>query len=624
MNIDEKDIDKESMEEPTSQESHPEEVSTSSTTENTSIEQEETKEDYSDYNKDALYQAAQQWQSQIPEQGLATAFERVIAIKKVFDEIVEQEKNEALEKFLAEGGEESDFAYKGDDTTAAFSQLYQALKKRKDEEQKTAEATLQKNLEARQALIEKLRGVINSTETANSIQEIKAIQSEWKEIGNVPKGMLRNLWASYNALLDIYYNNQSLYNELKELDRKKNLEAKIVLCEKAEHLSQGDDIKEAVKVLNELHHEFKHIGPVPKEEQEKIWERFKAASDAIYDKKRAQSERFKEEMQENLVHKQALCAEVKIFEDFQSDKIKAWNEKTQELLAIQKKWEAIGMLPREKAKEVTKAFWASFKTFFRHKGEFFKQLDELREENFQKKLVLLQKAQEVVDNQNEEETEKAAEELKHLQQQWKTIGPVPEKKKEEVVTKFRTLLDNFFEGRRQKFADRDKVYKENFQKKLTLCEEIESSAKEATTTTPSKAIKGFIDTWKSIGFVPRKQKDKIADRFQEAIAQYIQHLSSLSEEEKETLQIEAELSLTAGRGKGNSRSFDRKEESIRRKVKQLEEELTVLNNNLGFFANSKQANKLKEDFEKKASDLTKEITSLKKQLKTLRNLKKDT
>src|SRR5690606_22295054 len=207
-------------------------------------------------------------------------------------------------------------------------------------------------------------------------------------------------------------------------DRKKNLEAKLELCSRAERLAEVEIIKDAIRELNELHQEFKHIGPVPAEEKEPIWQRFKAASDAVYARRDAYLQTLQHELQQNLELKIKHAEEAQAYASFQSDRIKEWNEKTKEILELQKKWEGVGGLPRAKAKDVNKKFWSAFKSFFNNKNAFFKKLDEEREQNLQMKNDLVRQALELRDSQD---WDKTANDLKSLQQKWKDVGPVPEK-----------------------------------------------------------------------------------------------------------------------------------------------------------------------------------------------------
>ncbi|WP_316929230.1 DUF349 domain-containing protein [Nitritalea halalkaliphila] len=297
-----------------------------------------------------------------------------------------------------------------------------------------------------------------------------------EKIGPVPAAHNKNLWASFNALMDRFYDNRSIYFELKELDRKKNLELKLELCEKAEALAAESDIKAAIKTLNEYHEEFKHIGPVPREEQEPLWQRFKAASDAVYDKRKVFYEAQKGVYEENLAKKEALIESLTPFTSFEGTRIKEWNAKTKEVLAIQKQWEAVGPVPKESGKETNKRFWTAFKLFFSNKNQFFKSLDEVRKENKQRAEALIARAEAMSDSTD---WQKTSQELIELQQEWKTLGPTPEKVRDELYKRFKQACDSFFEQRRNANKQSNQEFEENLKKKRSLIDEMIAQATAA-------------------------------------------------------------------------------------------------------------------------------------------------
>ena len=603
--------------------SHEEVVNTA--TESNISETEYHQEDYSDYSKEQLLHLLEKYSNKkLSAEEVEQAFTLLKAIKPRFDELIAHSKEEAFQKFLAEGGDEDGFTYKQDTIETQFFQIASSIKKQRAEQQEQIENSLRKNLDRKNEIIDKLRSLVSAEEENEQTNKlVRDLQQEWKKIGGVPKNQVRELWASYNALMEMYYNRLSIYNELKDLDRKKNLEAKTEICEKAEKLMNLASIKDAIKQLNELHEEFKHIGPVgSKEEQDIIWKRFKEASDAVYDKKKNATEIYKVEMQKNLELKEALCQKVKPFETYQAEKIKHWQAKTQELLAIQKEWETVGQVALEKAKEITKEFWNSFKVFFRNKSEFFRGLDEAREGNLQAKEELCKKAEELVASVSEENIENVAENLKKLQEQWKEIGAVPEKHKEAIFEKFRKILDGFFEQRRQTFAVKDKEEKENYDKKNALCERLRGYSEEDLANMDIESLaEQAIDEWRSIGFVPRKSIVKIKERFYSAIKSLAQKAKHLSQEDQDALDLSIELKWAGFSGKGGSKDLAKREQQIRKKISQLEDEIATLNNNLGFFEGiNKKTDSFRDSFEGKIKQAEAQLKTLKNQLKMIRKM----
>jgi hypothetical protein len=437
-------------------------------------QEEEHQLDYTNYSKKQMVQVLE---SLMKEDNVPQIGKILKEIKKPFDALTTKEHDDAFERYIADGGEKDGFEYRGDELDKRFNTAYEKLRKRRNEYYNSLESRKEQNLKAKLEILEKIRMLVDSEETSASIKDLKALQTKWKEVEPVPSSQLKTLWANYNALLDRFYDNRSIYFELKELDRKKNYDQKIELCKKAEQLSQQENIREAIKQINELHEEFKHIGPVPRADQDALWERFKAASDAIYARRKEHYEHLKEEMKLNLTAKEALIEKVSLFESYTSNKISEWNGKTKEIIAIQKSWEGIGSVPKEKAKKVNKQFWVPFKAFFNSKRAFFKKIDEERKENLKLKQELVARADSLKDNNDFKVT---SEELKKLQKEWKNIGPVPEKHRNEVFDQFRKACDHFFNRRRADSESVEKEYAENLKVKEALCKELESMAEEGT------------------------------------------------------------------------------------------------------------------------------------------------
>ncbi len=576
-------------------------------------EEEEDHEVHLDYHNYSKKQMVQVVESLLKDDNFNQLGLILKEIKVAYDELFEQERKEAYDKYLEEGGEKDGFEFKPEDLDNRFLNAYNTLRERRSQYYNSLERQKEQNLETKQAILEKLREIVDSEETVASMNTLKEIQQEWKSVGPVPSAFLKSLWANYNALIDRFYDQRSIYFELKELDRKKNLEQKIELCEKAEGLDAIENIKEAIKQLNELHEEFKYIGPVPQEDQERVWQRFKTASDKIYAKRKNYYEDLKKELDVNLVAKEALAERVQPFSDFISEKISDWNAKTKEILALQKEWEAIGGLPKEKAKKVNKAFWSAFKTFFNHKGVFFKKIDESRKENLILKQDLLAKAEELKDSDDFAAT---SEELKKLQRQWKEIGPVPEKNRNEIFQKFKEACDHFFNRRRAQSEKMEQDYVVNLKKKEELCDELEKMQEQEEVDI--ERIKEIEEQWGGIGYVPRSNIKSIQKRYTEAVSKLVEDLD-ITDTEKHQLKFSAQFSK-AKYGPGSERMIQKKEGILRRQISKLENDINVWKNNIDFFADSKNANKLKEEFKGKIDSAKKELKGLKEQLKMISNI----
>lgn len=533
-------------------------------------------------------------------------------VKHAFDEIRDKEREEALKKFVKDGGEPADFAYRPDELTLRFDANYQLIRDRKVNHVKDKEARKESNLRQKEKILEQLREFVDSEETNISFDAFKTLQEQWKAVGPVPGAIARSLWANYNALVDRFYDKRSIYFELKELDRRKNLESKLELCERAEKLAEVTNINDAIKELNELHHEFKHIGPVPKDDQDPLWQRFKAASDAVYDRRKVFVEKLKSELEDNLRIKLEMAEKVKEFAAFDSDRIKAWNEKTRELLDIQKKWENTGGLPRARAKEVNRSFWSAFKQFFANKNQFFKKLDAEREENLEKKREMVERAKALKESDDWHDT---AEKLKALQREWKSVGPVPGKFRESIYKEFKDACDTFFDRKRASQSDASKDYAENYKKKLAVCEKIEKLAKGDKNNL--EEFRSLQEEYNETGFVPRNKISDIRNRYSAVVNDYVKALEGMTEEEKQRIKIENQVSDILHSPNADQKLY-RKEQSLRKQISSIENDIALWKNNLEFFADSKQADKLKDEFQTKIESARDELKQLKQQLRIIR------
>ncbi|MEH0155026.1 DUF349 domain-containing protein [Limibacter armeniacum] len=534
-------------------------------------------------------------------------------LKEAMDHIRDEEREVAKAEYVEAQGNDEGFEYHDTDLDVFYTN-YKAIRERKKKHFEEMQQMRESNLKKKQAIIDKIKSLIEETDQKGIMAKMKDLQKQWKEIGAVPQMEADELYKTYSALLDMFYDQMSIEFELKELDRKKNYEAKEALCDRAEKLIELENINDAVAQLNLLHDEFRSYGPVPREQQEEIWKRFKEASDKIYDKKREFAEVFKQQLNENMKQKQELCLKVEPFAEFNSDRIKEWNAKTKELLAVQEEWEKVGPLPREVAKEINKQFWGNFKQFFHNKGKFFEELEAQRAENLQKKEALVLRAEELKESADWNAT---ANKLKGLQQEWKGIGPVPEKQRDEVYAKFKAACDYFFERKRNKRKEEDKVFIENLKKKEEICLEIETMAKEGQPFS-MEVLEQHIDNFFAIGFVPRRDKDSILEKFLKVAEGYIDS-AKVSEEEMEDLKLKFQASVIRHVPNG-AKKFRHQESGLRHKITNLENDIALWQNNLAFFAHSKTANQMKEEYQKKIEDAKAEIGKLKDKLKMIQNI----
>jgi hypothetical protein len=563
-------------------------------------------EDYSSYSKEDLLAALEKAEPKNNTQ--------IKEIKSNYDNVIATERDEALQRFIENGGEEGDFEYKKDKTTLQFEKLYDQIKEKQKQNFSNQEKEKENNLKVKNNLLEKLREIISQEETNKSITSLKDIQEEWKKIGPVPQAQAQNLWNNYNALIERFYNNRSIYFELKELDRKKNLETKKDLCDKAEKLTETEHLPTALRELKMLHEEFKHIGPVPKEDQEALWSRFKAASDKIYEKRSHYNETQKKQHEEHYKNKLAIADKIEPYASFYSEKIDDWKTKTAEVLALQSEWKSAGGVTQEQTKELSKKFWPLCKKFFHNKDQFFKKLESQKEENLKLKVELCEKAEALKDSEDYNETARV---LKNLQKSWEEIGPVPIKQKEEIFKRFKAACDAFFSRKREQSAEAEKQYVENLQKKIAVCEKIEKLAESAEKDTA--ALKALQVEWNSIGFVPKDEIKNIQHKYNAAIDKYLDALEKMGGEDKESLKLSLQVEASRNNPEAGKK-LHRKEGDIQRKISALKQEINTWNTNIDFLGRSSAAEKLKKEMQEKIQNSQNELKALQAQLKIIKGV----
>ena len=580
-------------------------------------------EDYSTFSKEELVSksamlAAQAKDAESKKVNFRYLDDQVSKIREFIDAFTETEREEARKKYeeSAQNEEEKEgFSFQQDELTGMFYENFKAIKEAKRNHYQKLENEKQNNLKKKQAIIEELRQLTDTSQPSDlsrkgEFDRVKEIQAEFKGIGYVPMQEADEIYRNYKALLDLFYNQKSQERELLALDRERNMKAKTALVVRAEELLEYEKINEAVAELNRLHQEYKRIGPVPRADREQLWERFKVASDKIYDARREYADTFKAQLQENMKLKQDLCLKVEEFVNFEADKIRDWNNKTQELVELQKEWDAIGPAPREVAKSLNKQFWDNFKLFFQHKSEFFEKLDAAREENLAKKQELIKKAEELKDSTDWNE---AANQLKTLQSEWREIGHVPEKHRETVYQQFKKAADHFFERRRNRYKEQDAAQEANLKQKQDICNQIEELAKSKSNDT--KKLQELHLKFHEIGFVPRKNIRSIQDRFDEVNALFMKN-SELSAEEAQSFHFKTQAKAIENNPK-MAGDFKQSENKLKRKITDLENEINLWQNNIEFFAKSKTADKLREEFNEKIAKAKAEIAAIESQLKLL-------
>jgi hypothetical protein len=590
-------------------------------------EEEVSDVDYGQLSKEQLVKLLENELASISVEGLKPASLRKAEtlakeIRLVLDQLKLRDREAALKAFVAESGDEDGFEFKYDAETQRIDALCREIRGLKTAYYQSVEKEKDKNFNVKTALLQRLRVLleeegIRETDASgmkSSWEEFKKIQEEWKGAGNISSPHNGTLWATYNALIDRYFSNRNIYFELKELDRRRNAELKAELCEKVEELGKSLANRPMTKeILNEANHifeDYKHLGPAPKEDQEKLWQRFKVAMDILYDAQRGQFAEQKKSMQENYDQKLKIYELIIPFTEYNSGSIKEWNAKTKEIMAFQDQWVALkGIMPRDEGKDLSKKFWAALKTFFNNKGEFFRQLESKREQNLELKNQLCNEAEAILatGEDNPSNTNKIID----LQKKWKGVGQVPEKYKDTIYDRFKKACDDYFNQKRAKNKEVEIGFEENLNRKVDLIERIELAA-NGKGESSLNLLSAFKSEWSSIGFVPKKDMQAIQKRYINAINTYVSAIGQLSTKEKEQAVLESEVELV--RDGDGGRGLFRKENDIKRKISQLENDIALWENNIEFFAKSKTSDRLKAEFERKISNAQSQLSDMKHQL----------
>jgi len=577
-------------------------------------EEVEEETDLTTLNKEQLVELIENASSQ---DDLAGAARIAREVKSLLEGIFADEEHAALEAFTEDGNEKDDFEAKPDEWKSRYIDAYKKIQGRRSEHRQRIEEEKQKNLQIKRRILEDLKLLTETDETAESLEKVKELQNEWKKIRAVPHENVQELWDSYRVFLDKFYDNLSINFELKELDRKKNLEAKIDLCMKVDQLQDEASVKVAMNLLNKFHDEWKHTGPVPKEYAEEIWTRFKAASDKIYEQKKAQMDEMREMRRKNLELKTAINERLEQVATLLYDKPKEWIEKTEVLNAFFEEWKKIGPVPKEQNEIV----WGKFKDlrnhFYRQKNNFFKQLNKDKSENLKVKEALCEKAEALKDS---EDWLKTTNELIRLQGEWKKVGPVPEKVSDEVWKRFRAACDNFFSKKEEHFKGQKEEQEKNLDVKKALLEEVKAleSMTETQTDEVFKTLRDIQKRWNSAGYVPIKFKNQVQKEFSTIIdGLYKKHKRNAEEMKEGQLQEHYEELSQSPDG---TKRLQFEERRVKEKIRHLKNDVETLENNIGFFSNSKTAGPLIKGITDKISKANEQIERLQKELKAIKKL----
>ena len=534
------------------------------------------------------------------------------SLKQSFYKFHNAELEAAKKQFIDNGGSEEDYAPQSDAIEEEFKNVMAIIKEKRSAQMAELERQKEENLQIKLSIIEELKELVESPDDANkSYTEFKKLQQQWNETKLIPQAKVNELWKSYQLYVEKFYDILKLNNEFREYDFKKNLEIKNRLCEAAEKLADEEDVISAFHQLQKLHQEFRDTGPVAKELRDEVWNRFKAASTVVNRRHQQHFEALKEAEQHNLDQKTVIC---EIVESIEYDELKtfsAWENKTQEVIALQTKWKTIGFAPQKMNVKIFERFRHACDDFFKKKGEFFKTLKEGMNENLEKKKALCEKAESLKESTDWKAT---ADTLTKLQKEWKTIGPVPKKHSDTIWKRFISACDYFFEQKNKATSSQRSVELENMEKKKEIITRVSAFDESIDTEEASKQVRELMKEWGTIGHVPFKEKDKLYKQYHSLVDQLFERFN-ISASNRKLSNFKSNISNIQS---GGSQTLYREREKLVRAYENMKSELQTYENNLGFLTSaSKKGNSLLTELNRKVEKLKADLELVLQKIKVI-------
>lgn len=534
-------------------------------------------------------------------------------LKQSFYKLHNAEIEAAKKQFTDNGGAAEDFTAEADPIEEEFKRLMGVIKEKRNQLTANLERQKEENLQVKLSIIEELKELVESGDDANkSYTEFKKLQQQWNETKLVPQGKVNELWKNYQLYVEKFYDLLKLNNEFREYDFKKNLEIKTRLCEAAEKLADEEDVISAFHQLQKLHQEFRDTGPVTKELRDKIWNRFKAASTAVNRRHQQHFEALKETEQHNLDQKTVICEIVEAIEYGELKTFSAWENKTQEVIALQNKWKTIGFAPHKMNVKIFERFRHACDDFFKKKGEFFKSLKEGFSENLEKKKALCEKAEALKDSTDWKAT---ADALTKLQREWKTIGPVSKKHSDAIWKRFISACDYFFEQKNKATSSQRSIEVENMEKKKALIEKLSSIDENMDTEEAGTLVREIMKEWNAIGHVPFKEKDKLYKQYHTLVDQLFDRFN-ISASNRKLSNFRSNISNI--QGSGSQQPLYREREKLVRASENMKNEIQTYENNLGFLTStSKKGSSLLTEINRKVDKLKADLALVIEKIKVI-------
>lgn len=532
-------------------------------------------------------------------------------LKTVFYKLHIAEREARLKEYIDGGGNPETYQVVPDQDEETFKAQMAVIREKRAQIMQQQEAEKQANLEKKLEIIEKIKAMTTSPDEAGkSYNEFKELQQQWKDIKNVPADKANELWRNYQLYVEQFYDLLKLNSEAREYDFKKNLEMKTKLCEAAEKLADEEDVISAFHQLQELHQQYREIGPVAKELREEVWARFKAASTVINKRHQQHFEDLRAKEEENLARKTALCEKVEELGKAENKGAADWEKRSKEIIDIQNEWKTIGFAPQKMNVKIFERFRAACDDFFGRKAEYFKALKVTFYENIEKKKALVEKAQALADSTDWKAT---SDKLIALQKEWKTVGMVPKKIGDQLWQEFLGACNKFFEARNAAGAGQRNEEHANLEKKKGIIEQLKTLAENAAEATKEK-VQALTEEYNKVGHVPYKEKDKLYEAYHEVLDRIYKELN-ISTKRRRLNDFKANIKNVAKRGE---EALDNERGRLARRFEQLKQEIQTYENNLGFLnASSKKGNSLIDEMNRKVQHLRDDLELVRQKIKAI-------
>ena len=532
-------------------------------------------------------------------------------LKTVFYKLHIAEREARLKEYIDGGGNPETYQVVPDQDEETFKAQMAVIREKRAQIMQQQEAEKQANLEKKLEIIEKIKAMTTSPDEAGkSYNEFKELQQQWKDIKNVPADKANELWRNYQLYVEQFYDLLKLNSEAREYDFKKNLEMKTKLCEAAEKLANEEDVISAFHQLQELHQQYREIGPVAKELREEVWARFKAASTVINKRHQQHFEDLRAKEEENLARKTALCEKVEELGKVENKGAADWEKRSKEIIDIQNEWKTIGFAPQKMNVKIFERFRAACDDFFGRKAEYFKALKVTFSENIEKKKALVEKAQALADSTDWKAT---SDKLIALQKEWKTVGMVPKKLGDQLWQEFLGACNKFFEARNAAGAGQRNEEHANLEKKKGIIEQLKALAENAAEATKEK-VQALTEEYNKVGHVPYKEKDKLYEAYHEVLDRIYKELN-ISTKRRRLNDFKANIKNVAKRGE---EALDNERGRLARRFEQLKQEIQTYENNLGFLnASSKKGNSLIDEMNRKVQHLRDDLELVRQKIKAI-------